>query len=273
MFTHLLDRSVFVYHYTSAKTAAELILPHRRLRLGSYAQTNDPKETKEWVFAIGGLGPQDDYVSVEDVSAQVSRAIKSRAHVLCASLDVRSIDSLAPEVHSRGFARPRMWDQYGHRHTGVCLVFHREHLSKLIEEQFPDALVLGKAITYKNRPFANSLSADDPYLINYPHLLKVGLEQYARDHIVTHGDHIFFEKAEDWRDEHEFRWLVATYSPRETFLLFDRALVGIVFGQDCEEGQVRTCVRLARAGGTQFEQIKWRNSAPWLSFRLDWKDI
>jgi len=112
-------------------------------------------------------------------------------------------------------------------------------------------------------------------MIHYPRFQAVGLDQYARDHIVTHFDHLFFEKAVDWRDEREHRWLVCNESPDDVYLEFRSALSGVIFGQDCPPDKVRAAVRLARAGGggVQFEQLKWRNSAPWLSFRLDWASL
>lgn len=271
MFTQVPDRFAFVYHYTSAEKAIDLILPKKRLLLGSYGRTNDPKETKQWTFALGGLGPKDPYVSIDDVSNQVSSAIKSRAHILCASLDSPEVESeIGLEIHSRGFARPRMWDQYGAKHTGVCLVFLREHLNKLVEEQFPQGLRVASRVAYRNRSFINNLGPSDPYVVNMQHLHTVGIDRYARDHTVTHGKHLFFEKSADWRDEHEYRWLVANDSDEPIYLDYEKALSAIVFGQDCSEENIRTAVRLARGSDTMYEQLRWKNSAPWLSFRMDW---
>lgn len=271
MFTKVSDRSAYVYHYTTAKRALELILPAKRLLLGCYGQTNDPKETKQWTFALGGLGENDPYVCIDEISKQVSTAIKSRAHIFCASIDSPEVKSeIGLEIHSRGFARPRMWDQYGDKHNGVCLIFLREHVNKLISEQFPHDLRVSRQVVYRNKSFINNLSPSDPYLINMQHLRRVGIDQYARDHIVTHWEHLFFEKSLDWRDEHEYRWLVANNSEKKIFLNYEESLSAIVFGQDCSEVNIREAIRLAKGSGTKFEQLIWKNSAPWLSFRMDW---
>ena len=42
-----------VYHYTTAETARDHILRNKTLKLGTYAKTNDPKETKTWQFNLG----------------------------------------------------------------------------------------------------------------------------------------------------------------------------------------------------------------------------
>ncbi|MDO8777999.1 MAG: DUF2971 domain-containing protein [Burkholderiaceae bacterium] len=274
MFTTVSDRSAYVYHYTSAEKAIELILPEKQLLLGSYGRTNDPKETKQWTFALSGLGQNDPYVSIDEMSRQVSTAIKTRAHILCASIDSPDVKfEIGLDIHSRGFARPRMWDQYGAKHKGVCLVFLREHLNKLIEEKFPQDFRVSRQVTYRNKSFVNNLVPSDPYVINMQHLLTVGIDQYARDHIFTHWEHLFFEKAVDWRDEHEYRWLVANNSDEMIFLNYENSLSAIVFGQDCSEVHIKEAVRLARGSGTMFEQLKWKNSAPWLSFRMDWNSF
>ena len=105
------------------------------------------------------------------------------------------------------------------------------------------------------------------------HLRAVGLDQYARDHIVTHWKHLFFEKAVDWRDEHEFRWLVANDSDEQIFVHYGSSLSAIVFGQDCPESRLQEAVHLAKAHGASFEQLQWKNAAPWLSFRTDWEGM
>jgi hypothetical protein len=275
MFTQFLDsdRDAFVYHYTTARKAIDLILPRRRLLLGNYGKTNDPKETKDWTFVLAGLSPNEDYFSIEEHSRAVSQAIKKRSHIFCASADGPAEHAIAPEAHSRGFGRPRMWDQYGDKHKGVCLVFFKEHLDRLIRSQHPNAWHRRGKVAYLNRPLAPDLRVWEPYTINMPLLRQLGVHDYAEQHIYRHAAHLFFEKARDWRDEQEFRWLAVTGTSDDVFVEFDCSLTAVVFGEHCSEEHVRSIVRLAKGGGVQFEQLKWRNAAPWFSFRLDWSEL
>ena len=44
------SRGKYVFHYTSRDAALCHILRTGRLRLGPYAKTNDPRESKDWEF-------------------------------------------------------------------------------------------------------------------------------------------------------------------------------------------------------------------------------
>jgi len=125
-------------------------------------------------------------------------------------------------------------------------------------------------VVYQDRGFAPRLDHTEPYLVDYALLTQIGNEFYALEHIRRHHRALFFEKALDWRDENEFRWVVADGGAASICLEFEDALVGIAFGETCPEDSIRACVRLARRVGIDFEQLKWKNSAPWLSLRTDW---
>jgi hypothetical protein len=56
------------------------------------------------------------------------------------------------------------------------------------------------------------------------------------------------EKAEDWRDEQEFRWLAANDTAEPIFVNYSGALSAIVFGQDCPEADVRAAVAVLSNG-------------------------
>ena len=273
IFSTLKDQTEFVYHYTRAEAAINWILPSRRLKLGAYAKTNDPKEVKQWTFGLGNVPLQADHVSIDEISARVSSAIKQQAHVFCAGVDTGLVEGAGYEIHCRGFARPRMWDQYGDKHKGVCLIFRRARLDKLFIDQHSDMTVHGGRVKYHDRSPFLDLRVDHPYLIDYPRLLRVGVQQYAIEHLHRHLGHFFFEKATDWRDEHEHRWLVVSSASDDIYLSYEDALAGVVFGEDCPADHVRQCVRLARRPGTDFEQLKWKNSAPMLSVRDDWPNL
>ena len=55
------------------------------------------------------------------------------------------------EDYRRGYARPRMWEQYGDNHRGVCLVFDKAELHATV---MPQLEALGPhwhgAVTYSN---------------------------------------------------------------------------------------------------------------------------
>jgi hypothetical protein len=274
LFSQLKDHEEFVYHYTCADTAAKLILPNRTIKFGTYEGTNDPKEFKQWKFVIGSLPAGAGYIDIDAISEEVSAAIKRCAHVLCCGVDLPTPDSAqGADIQHRGYARPRMWDQYGRKHKGVCLIFRRTRLTELLLAHAGRKGVLAGLVNYQNRGFAPRLDNSEPYLIDYQFLQRVGSSRYALEHIRCHHAALFFEKAVDWRDEREYRWVVANPNSAPIFLHFDNALAGIAFGEDCPEDTLRACVRAARRPGTDFEQLSWKNSAPWVSMRMDWDTL
>jgi len=274
LFSRLKDPEEFVYHYTCADTAAQLILSNRTIKFGTYERTNDPKESKQWTFVIGNPPAGAGYIDIHAVSEEVSVAIKRCAHVLCCSVDLPTPEcAQGVDIQHRGYARPRMWDQYGRKHKGVCLIFRRARLTELLLAHTGRKGVLAGLVTYQNRGFAPRLDTTEPYLIDYQLLQRVGPDRYALEHIRRHHAALFFEKAVDWRDELEYRWVVANPNSAPIFLNFENALAGIAFGEDCPEEALRACVRAAMQSGTDFEQLKWKNSAPWLSMRMDWATL
>ena len=68
------EPDTYVAHYTRCDIALDLILKHRRIRLGHLTATNDPRETKGWSFAVGVSWFQDG-VSHQDGLALAKRNI------------------------------------------------------------------------------------------------------------------------------------------------------------------------------------------------------
>ena len=53
MIENITSSDQLVCHYTKARTAIDFILKDRTLLFGSYINTNDPKESKNWEFNYG----------------------------------------------------------------------------------------------------------------------------------------------------------------------------------------------------------------------------
>ncbi len=83
-----LTSATYLYHYTSAKTLVEKILPSSTIKLGPFAETNDPRESKDWRFGFG------TNISWEGMSEEIERStrqeittLKETTKVLCLSKD------------------------------------------------------------------------------------------------------------------------------------------------------------------------------------------
>ena len=273
MFQHSVDHELYLYHYTRVETARDCILRSRSLKISSFRNTNDPKETKDWEFnyALGDENPGIEETNI--VGSAIASEIKCKSKVICFSKDNNFTDiNPLNQVFSRGFAKPRMWAQYGANHSGVCLIFNKKILDKNITEQFGSSRndIYQGSVSYVNRSISEDIYKS-AYTVNYPYYKRLGLAEYTKRHLYTHSPRLFFEKSTDWQGEDEYRWVIVGDEMDDLYLKFDNALAGVVFGEATSEQDISQIVNMAKSGGVQFEKMKWKNCTPWLSFRLTWE--
>ena len=256
-----------LYHYTKASTATSHILKNRLLQFGSYAHANDPKESKAWRFSLGTNEDRDlGKYTMEELSVWLSKELKGRAKLACFSTDTAPLTGdHMKDIFNRGFCKPRMWANYAENHTGVCLVFEREKIRKLIEKQFRSCIVLNDYVTYVNRCVIPNLSQQQ-YTINVDYLESVGREVYVRSHLKTHYRQLFFEKMMDWRDESEYRWVIFSDSADALSLDIEDCLVGIIFGENTKEDDIEQVMEMTASWGLDYMGLKWKNCSPWYDY-------
>lgn len=269
MFQFVTKNNKYLYHYTSINKAAYFILKNRTLMFNSLRGTNDPKESKNWKFDFhieGKLSPTHE--ESMQLWNDVSDEIKTKCKVLCFSKDSTGLgENKFNDIYLRGFAKPRMWAQYGDSHKGICLIFNRKRIEDLLIQQFENkADIYGNDVNYINRPLKGDIFRS-PYTLHYSLIKKLGIYEYVKQHIHTHNAELIFEKSLDWRDENEYRFLMHINSLENQFLRFNNALKGIVFGADTSESDQQKVFQLTYKDGIQFEQICYSNSTPWFSFK------
>lgn len=130
------DPQAYVAHYTRADTALEHVLPNGTLRLGPLTATNDPRETKTWVFAVGGspksIAESEELRRLSKRNGEYTQLLKRGCKVLCVSCDAPNAQKL--KVTERCYGKARMWAQYAENHQGLCLVFDKALLAETIAE-------------------------------------------------------------------------------------------------------------------------------------------
>lgn len=263
------DPHKYLYHYTRADTAIEAILKYRTLQLSPYTKTNDPKESKDWLFDFGSNEGRDlSAYNRNELSAKLSQELKHNTHLTCFSTDEDSLTGSHPfDIYKRGFCKPRMWDRYGGGHTGVCLVFNRQELIKRVSAQIGGRY----PIYYGPVAYANHFVGYHPdhqeFTVNVDILEKVGTTEYAQMHLSAFHQNLFFEKMTDWRDESEWRILAFTDSDKHLDINFEQSLVGLVFGCDVTPENRKEIIELNHCSGVQHEGLQWKNSRVW----YDWK--
>jgi Protein of unknown function (DUF2971) len=274
MIENISSVETYLYHYTKAKKALDDILKNRRLLLNNYTKTNDPKESKFWVFDLGGNEAHDfGKYNTTEMSLWLSAELKSRAKLACFSMDNTPLtgNHLA-DIHNRGFCKPRMWAQYSvdpkdtEGRLGVCLVFDRQKLLAQIKSQFDsNLLVITGPVQYRNRNLVRSLE-DHEYMIDVDALESLGKTAYVNMHMRKHYGRLFFEKMLDWRDEAEWRVVVFLDSEKELYLRLEDSLVGIMFGENTGEEMTQHIMALTSSWNIEYMGLKWKNSTPWYDY-------
>src|SRR5437016_1533783 len=115
----------FLFHYTGTDKALRYILPDARLRLSSFAGTNDPRETRDWLFTLACRAKEAPPGEALRISKDLSRAIKGLTRVACFCGNSPRGAAL-PELN--GPFHARMWAQYADNHAGIALAFDRNKL-------------------------------------------------------------------------------------------------------------------------------------------------
>ncbi len=268
MIEQLDDANLYLYHYTSTAVAIEHLFREQRFRFGRYTKTNDPKETKSWVFDLGTNTSRDLGVyKMDELSTWLSSELKTNTRLACFCLDKAPLTgNHLNDITQRGFCKPRMWAQYAANHSGVCLVFNRRSLEAQIATQVPsDTLLLAGKVQYVDRSvFRNA--TDQQYTINVDLLESLGKDLYPSVHLKAHFQRLFFEKMTDWQDEAEWRYVLFSDSESELYVNLKGVLAGVLFGDSTPEQEVGEIMRLANGLGVQFMGIKWKNCSPWYDY-------
>ena len=127
-----------LFHYTKLPIAVEKILFDRKLRLSLTKNTNDPREySYRYFYATGSRMPPGFQHLYTQALDELDRLLHSEGRILCfcsnkrpTIMSDRSHAQEDPMAVPTGWAKPRMWAQYGLNHTGVCLVFSKEELER-----------------------------------------------------------------------------------------------------------------------------------------------
>jgi hypothetical protein len=259
------DPDKYLYHYTRLDTAEDFILPNKNLKFSRYQETNDPQERKEWFFSAGtNEGRCLNKYTPEYLSSVLNPSLKVNTHVLCFSTDANLTGNHIADLPNRGFCMSRMWAQYGDRHKGVCLVYDQRSLADVIHKQLSDKTYRAQRVRYLDRTLGE-VTIDPAYTVNIDSLEDWGNEFYAFSHGQQFVERLYFEKATDWKGEREYRWVVFDTS-EDLYVSTERSLVGIMFGAEVAEMDVKRIVNLTKSSPLFYQQLKWRNCTPWYDY-------
>ncbi len=272
MLFYAIDSSeLYVYHYTSCSTLLEKILPSFQLRLSTFSKTNDPREYKEWTFAFGARNNFGKDLQLDEIEKRASELLKGTCRLLCTTADAPDSAGVSIDnIYGRGFCRPRMWAQYAENHRGACLVFDRAQLDRGIREAFISRSILSGAVAYVNRPRAPDLRAPNAFILDADAIRVWGLEKATDIHFSSFYKGLFFEKAKDWSDEREYRWLVRGRDNEDLFVNVKEVMKGVMVGDACTIEQRNKIHELVAGKNIPVGIMNWKSGIPEVLLSSPW---
>jgi len=223
-----------VCHYTKTQVAIK-ILKSKRLRFNPLSESNDPRESKEWTFGFGSSEIHCIKEHENDLK-KLSKYVSKKSKILCfcgwndskMNFEKQAIPFYRESFYRVGWAKSRMWSQYGEGHQGICLVFDKDSLKFEMKRQFQDHLKFSGIVKYCLSPwsFITGRKIDCmKFIIN-------GFEHTIRHQIEKYHEEYYFTKHIDYRDENEFRLVVISDEECPLELPIQDSLRGVIVGID-----------------------------------------
>ncbi len=241
------NQSKYLYHYTGIDSAIKIICSDKLL-FSPISNTNDTSEAKMKLdFSPPPNITEEGFRQQTNKIKDYLNKYKQLVRIMCFSMDAKiskadqekAIKALGPktkyyDVRGRGFALPRMWAQYAGDNKGVCFILDKEALLNRVKKKV--AFQISNPVIYKK--------FFDRYIITASHmeeltekidmvgngsLTLLNLIQSDTDFLKYN----FFEKLDDWKNEHEFRIITLTDRQDSTIYVdkLSTYLRGIVLGE------------------------------------------
>ena len=261
-----------VFHYTTTKIALEKIFFEKQLRIGQLKFTNDPKESKEHLFAeFIDPPPYKDWdlaMWIEKLTL-IAKPIKlNEWKVLCFSINHPDLESEKVPIDENpllsGGHRPGMWAHYGENHKGVCIKFNGNKLDEQIKKSFSDN---------EYSVFCGEVAYDDRYIneganiyINLNDISELNDKEFEewlrREYFGKNYARIFLKKSKGWENEYEFRWLVHSKKDAPEYIPINTIAEEVLVGCDFHEAYYPSLFKFCEELGISAYKVFWDNGKP-----------
>lgn len=243
----------YQYHYTTFEAAVKIICTNSLLFSPTNNTNNSVVNKPKLLFQRPYNMDSKRYYTLVKKLTTIFNSYTENTQILSFTSDVEiskeeqqiykscmSSDEMYFDVSGRGFALPRMWMHYNKLKNGVCLIFNRKKLMRLVSETIDVAGA--ESVTYKKR--------FDPHVVSYS-TMQYWIDKKSNlffSDVINDKEYLrynFFEKLEDWSDEHEFR-IVALNEPdcqprsRIRVVGIEDSLEGIAISEDMDSSYENT---------------------------------
>jgi len=246
----------FLAHYTTREKGIEGVLATQSLRFNTRLNVNDPRESKLKGNTIGYVGlDSKNYAS--PVLRELTKAVDERLQICCFS---ESRESKFTELIGQSYCLPNMWAHYAGKHTGMCFLFDKKKLLKLVPEKLylnGNAMLYGDYLKtdYEFTQFGDFEVVEKEYDGDVSNFVKVHCRK-------ENSIDLFFQKDECWNTEQEYRILIYGEDNKDhTYIDFNSALEGIVLGDNFNNIYLPTIEKMLPKG-VVLAKLEW-NTTIW----------
>jgi hypothetical protein len=206
-----IDYGKYIYHFTRKEIACNLILKKNELKISSFLDSNDPKETK--TFGCWSIFKNCNALEAIEITNAFKKYLSKYCKHLCFSSDyVLPINGT--DFYISGYNHPYMWAHYANRSTGVCLVLDKE---KFIKE---NSNLRPEKVEYV--PVFNYPQID-------PAIWKDRGDKYFKTFLTENKKKLFLQKHLHWECEHEIKTIEIG---KKEFCNIEHSLQGVILGID-----------------------------------------
>ncbi len=219
-----------VYHYASIYTSIENIFPSNRLRLSPVTSASDPMEYMTPNPSVSCYGYEEDHRRLNEkfdgneMAKKINTYYKSlRQLCFCRNSDIDfegQFTGVFEPIDHFGFAKPRMWDQYGDKFKGVCIALSRFKLAKQLSSEYR----LIDVRYSKNHLFRPNI---DTSSIDLNKIEEIGEQDYLKLKYELEIKKLT-NKHNDYKDENECK-LITTTEDDYAYIDISKCIQGIFF--------------------------------------------
>ncbi len=236
-------------HYTTRYGALAHIIPSERLRLSPFARMRDPVEAKDAFVPYAFNDPHPPKAEVDALQAGVNRILKHETKLLSFTLDGVGVNDLRapPSQFHRGYARPRMWEHYAERHSGVCLLYDEHLVERVVETLQPRGSVLDGSVRYSATPYMGLHESP----VDYREVQRgeKSLDDLLAEVRKSVPEKLFFTKSDDWATEREYRIVLDSLTDDYEFVDVSGLLRGVLVGPFFPESELHPLIPLCAERG------------------------
>ncbi len=205
-----------IYHYTTSETALLHILKDMKLRLSPRLNSHDPIENAKEFISYSG---ETDY-DIMEIGSVISSELKKAKQISFCKNKTYDLKQGIPMIYpfeKYGFAKPRMWDNYGNKYKGVCIALSRNKLEDAI----------------RNTALFDNNDDDVEYLnyrefsTRHQSIIWKDTVTNTFDYYLRHFKNRLFYKHKDYEMENEYRICSLSNEPFDYIDIKD-AIIGLV---------------------------------------------